>query len=227
MGLSIRAGDVQIIDGNWAYHPYRLTSPLLVARGAACGIHVEAVDLRFVRQNWGLSLCAEGDGVSVEGVGLGRWGTETTDPSIFFAACPRAEMRIAETLCCQSRLRKADGVGTARSKRYCIVPRSGRDRAEFTEGPAKERQRKRKRKRLRAQGSRPNCQIIRSTNSIRKRSKPMPSTFAGTKALRDATCEQVETFPSRTAGRIGPQKDRAASGLSAQQLRPPNQEVVA
>jgi hypothetical protein len=196
--LSIRVGDLLMLDGRW----YVTHSGLLrVAQNRKCsGIKTELVE-------------------NVSNPSEGRWVFKATvlksksqsfvgygdaDPSNVSFLVHGAEMRVAETRAVNRALRKAYGIG------ICSVEEIG----SFAE-PA---QSSREPKKLPPQPANGNhggpkirdrlCQLIRQHQLDACLVKSYASDFCGVKALRDATREQVENFVAHLADWA--EKDRNA-----------------
>ena len=198
-GFSFKAGELQIINGNW-YVTH--TGLLRLARRKKCrGIHVEAVDSlcdssasRFVLK----ATVFPSKGSS------GFVGYGDAYPSNVSFLVHGAEMRVAETRAVNRALRKAYGIG------ICSVEEIG----SFAEPP----QASRESKKLPPQPVNGNhsgpkvrdrlSQIIRHHQLDPNLVKAYAIDFCGVKALRDATREQVEQFVSRLADWA--EKDRNA-----------------
>jgi len=198
--FSFKAGELQIIDGNW-YVTH--TGLLRLARRKKClGIHVEAVDSlcdstarRFV-----LKATAYPSKNSSGFVGYGD-----ADPSNVSFLVHGAEMRVAETRAVNRALRKAYGIG------ICSVEEIG----SFAEPP----QGSPELKKLPPQHANGNghgspkvrdrlCQIIRQHQLDPNLVKSYATDFCAVKALRDATRDQVEAFVAHLADWA--EKDRNA-----------------
>jgi hypothetical protein len=211
-GFSLPAGDLQIIDGHW-YVTH--TGLLALSRRRKCrGIHVESVDSlcdstanRFV-----LKATAYPSKGSVGFVGYGD-----ADPSNVSGVVRGAEMRVAETRAVNRALRKAYGIGlcsveeigTAANTGDKLPPQNANGNGNGT-GP-------KVRDRL--------CQIIRQHKLDPELVKAYAVDFCGTKALRDASREQVENFVQQLADWAG--KDRNALLCQLNSYMRPKQEVVA
>ena len=185
--FSYKAGELQIIDGNW-YITH--TGLLRLARRKKCrGIHVEAVN----------SLCDSAASrfvlkatVYPSKSSSGFVGYGDADPSNVSFVVHGAEMRVAETRAVNRALRKAYGIG------ICSVEEIG----SFAEPPQSQRESKK----LPPQPSNGNgnyggpkvrdrlCQLIRQHQLDATLVKSYATDFCGVKALRDATREQVENF---------------------------------
>ena len=185
-GFSFKAGELQIIDGNW-YVTH--TGLLRLARRKKCrGIHVEAVDShcdsaasRFV-----FKATVYPSKASSGFVGYGDANPSNVSPMV-----RGAEMRVAETRAVNRALRKAYGIGLCSVEEIGAVPTAG--------------------DKLPPQGANGNgngtgpkvrdrlCQIIRQHKLDPKLVKAYAVDFCGTKALRDATREQVENFVQQLA----------------------------
>ena len=219
-GFSIQAGEVQIISGNW-YVTH--TGLVRLARRKRCrGIHVEAVD----------SLCDSAANrfvlkatvyPSKESAGFVGYGD--ADPSNVSQLVRGAEMRIAETRAVNRALRKAYGIG------ICSVEEIGSNSGPMA-GPSDQHK-------FPPQNTTGNgngnggaghkvrdrlCQIIRQHKLDPELVKAYAVDFCGTKALKDATREQVETFVQQLAEAAT--KDRGALVCQLNSYAPPSQEVA-
>jgi len=210
-GFSFKAGELQIINGNW-YVTH--TGLLRLARRKRCrGIHVEAVDSlcdsaasRFVLK----ATVYPSKGSS------GFVGYGDADPSNVSFLVHGAEMRVAETRAVNRALRKAYGIG------ICSVEEIG--------SVAEPRQAASESKKLPPQPSNGNgsptvrdrlCQVIRQHELDPNLVKVYATEFCGVKTLRDATREQVENFVKHLADWA--EKDRNAL-LCQLNSYPPKQE---
>jgi hypothetical protein len=219
VGFSIKSGDLQVLENNW----YVTHAGLLrLARRKRCrGIQVEVVDSlsdpsasRFV-----LKATAFPSKTSVGFVGYGD-----ADPSNVSLRVRGAEMRIAETRAVNRALRKAYGVG------ICSLEEIGSFSGPI--GPATPP--KAPPKGETANGNRNGsahkvrdrlCQIIRQHKLDPELVKAYAIDFCGTKALKDATREQVESFVKELGNSA--LKDRSALVCQLNSYARPNQEVVA
>jgi hypothetical protein len=200
LGLSVRSGDLLLLDTTW----YVTHSGLLrVAQRRRCsGITTELAE--------GVSNPKEGRWVFKATVAKSETqrfvGYGDADPSNVSFLVHGAEMRVAETRAVNRALRKAYGIG------ICSVEEIG----SFAEPP----QPARESKKLPPQGSNGNgnhggakvrdrlCQIIRQHQLDPNLVKSYATDFCGVKALRDATREQVENFVTHLADWA--EKDRNA-----------------
>ena len=216
--FSVEAGDLQIIDGNWYINH---TGLLRVARRKKCqGIHVEAVD----------SLCDSASNrfvlkatVYPSKGSAGFVGYGDADPSNVSLRVRGAEMRMAETRAVNRALRKAYGVG------ICSVEEIGSFSGPIENGHTSQK--------MPSKGTNGNgngsghkvrdrlCQIIRQHKLDPELVKAYAVNFCGTKALKDASREQVESFVQQLADAA--QKDRDALVCQLNSYARPNQEVVA
>ena len=198
LGLSVRSGDLLMLDTRW----YVTHSGLLrVAQRRRCsGITTELAE--------GVSNPKEGRWVFKATVAKSETqhfvGYGDADPSNVSFLVHGAEMRVAETRAVNRALRKAYGIG------ICSVEEIG----SFAEPPQSSRESKklppqpvngnnggpRVRDRL--------CQLIRQHQLDPNLVKAYATDFCGVKALRDATREQVETFVTQLADWA--EKDRPA-----------------
>jgi hypothetical protein len=219
-GFSIEAGELQIINGNW-YVTH--TGLLRLARRKRCrGIHVEAIDSlcdsaanRFV-----LKATVYPSKNSAGFVGYGD-----ADPSNVSLLVRGAEMRIAETRAVNRALRKAYGIG------ICSVEEIGSNPGPMAGASA---QRKFPPQNTNGNGNGNGgaghkvrdrlCQIIRQHKLDPELVKAYAVDFCGTKALKDATREQVESFVQQLAEAA--KKDRDGLLCQLNSYAPPSQEVA-
>jgi hypothetical protein len=184
-GFSFKAGELQIINGNW-YVTH--TGLLRLARRKKCrGIHVEAVDTlcdsaasRFV-----LKATVYPSKSSSGFVGYGD-----ADPSNVSFLVHGAEIRVAETRAVNRALRKAYGIGICSVEEigsFAEPPQSSRESTKLPPQPVNGNHGGPKvRDRL--------CQIIRQHQLDPNLVKAYATDFCGVKTLRDASREQVENF---------------------------------
>jgi hypothetical protein len=217
--FSISSGDLIPLEGSW-YVTH--TGLLRLARRKRCrGIHVEAVDSlcdsaanRFVLK---ATVFPSKDSAGFVGYG-------DADPSNVSLLVRGAEMRIAETRAVNRALRKAYGIG------ICSVeeigsnqgPAGASDQHKFapqntngygnSNGGAGHKVRDRL------------CQIIRQHKLDPELVKAYAVDFCGTKALKDATREQVESFVQRLSEAA--KKDRGALLCQLNSYAAPSQEVA-
>jgi hypothetical protein len=198
-GFSITSGDLTVLNRSW----YVTHSGLLrLAHRIGCaGIHVEPVpefsnapDLRwtFKASVYKTPTCR------------GFVGYGDADPSNVSPLVHGAEMRIAETRAVNRALRKAYGIG------MCSVEELGSSAGSVPSA--------REPKKLPPQPVNGNyggpkvrdrlCQIIRRHNLDGSLVKAYATDFCGTKALREASRQQVENFVQHLADWA--QKDRDA-----------------
>jgi hypothetical protein len=216
--FSFKAGELQIINGNW-YVTH--TGLLRLARRKRCrGIHVEAVDSlcdsaanRFVLK----ATVFPSKGSS------GFVGYGDADPSNVSSLVRGAEMRVAETRAVNRALRKAYGIGICSVEEIGSVPTpvekfppqsahfSGSGNGNGNGAGPKVRDRL--------------CQIIRQHKLDPELVKAYAVDFCGTKTLREASREQVENFVQQLAEWA--EKDRNALVCQLNSYMRPKQEVVA
>jgi hypothetical protein len=198
-GLSVRSGDLLMLDTRW----YVTHSGLLrIAQRRRCsGITTELAE--------GVSNPKEGRWVFKATVAKSETqhfvGYGDADPSNVSFLVHGAEMRVAETRAVNRALRKAYGIG------ICSVEEIG----SFAEPPQPA---SRESKKLPPQPANGNnggpkvrdrlCQLIRQHQLDPNLVKAYATDFCGVKALRDATREQVETFVTQLAEWA--EKDRSA-----------------
>jgi hypothetical protein len=202
--LSIRRGDLQLLSNSW-YVTH--TGLLRLARRKRCrGIHVEAVDSlcdsaasRFVLK---ATVYPSKDSAGFVGYG-------DADPSNVSLLVRGAEMRIAETRAVNRALRKAYGIGICSVEEIGSNPgpmAGASDQRKFPpqntngNGNGNGGAGHKVRDRL--------CQIIRQHQLDPELVKAYAVDFCGTKVLKDATREQVESFVQQLADAA--KKDRGA-----------------
>jgi hypothetical protein len=197
--LSVASGDLLLLDGRW----YVTHSGLLgLARRNRCaGIKVQPVQpfCEPSAQRWAFEATVYKSKACRGFVGYGD-----ADPSNVSALVHGAEMRVAETRAVNRALRKAYGIG------ICSVEEIG----SFTESSRSSRETKK----ISPQPANGNyggpkvrdrlCQIIRQHQLDPNLVKAYATDFCGTKALREATREQVENFVQQLADWA--EKDRNA-----------------
>ena len=193
--FSFKAGELQIINGNW-YVTH--TGLLRLARRKRCnGIHVEAVD----------SLCDSGASRFVLKATVfpskgssGFSGYGDADPSNVSPLVRGAEMRVAETRAVNRALRKAYGIGLCSVEEIGTIPNTGEKLPPQSTQTNGNSTGPKVRDRL--------CQIIRQHQFDPELVKAYAVDFCGTKTLREATREQVENFVRQLADWA--EKDRDA-----------------
>ena len=210
--FSLRRGELQLLNNSW-YETH--TGLLRLARRKRCrGIHVEAVDSlcdsatnRFVLK---ATVYPSKDSAGFVGYG-------DADPSNVSLLVRGAEMRIAETRAVNRALRKAYGIG------ICSVEEIGSSsgpmpspdlRKSPPNGANGNGSGHKVRDRL--------CQIIRQHKLDPELVKAYAVDFCGTKVLKDATREQVETFVQQLADAAKKNRDSLLCQLNS--YARPNQE---
>jgi hypothetical protein len=180
--LSIRAGEILLIDDRW----YITHSGLLRIARRCAGIQVEALT-EFCNPT--LSRYAFKATLYRSRACKGFVGHGDADPSTVSNLVQGAEMRVAETRAVNRAIRKAYGIG------ICSIEEIG----SFAEQPPS-----RESKKLPPQSANGNyggprvrdrlCQIIRHHQLDATLVKSYATDFCGVKSLREATREQVENF---------------------------------
>ena len=210
--LSVKNGDLQVINGHWYVTHSGLLS--LARRRRCCGIHVEAVNSlcdsaanRFVLK----ATVFPSKGSS------GFVGYGDADPSNVSSLVRGAEMRVAETRAVNRALRKAYGIG------ICSIE-------EIGTAPIPDEKLPPQKTNGNGNGSGPKvrdrlCQLIRQHKLDPELVKAYAVDFCGTKTLRDASREQVENFVQQLADWAA--KDRNALVCQLNSYERPKQEVVA
>jgi hypothetical protein len=218
--FSLSNGELQVISNSW-YVTH--TGLLRLARRKRCrGIHVEAVDSlcdsaanRFVLK---ATVYPSKDSSGFVGYG-------DADPSNVSLLVRGAEMRIAEIRAVNRALRKAYGIGicsveeigsnagpmAGASDQHKFPPQNTNGNGNGNGGAGHK-----VRDRL--------CQIIRQHKLDPELVKAYAVDFCGTKALKDATREQVESFVQQLAEAA--KKDRVGLLCQLNSYAPPSQEVA-
>ena len=213
--FSFATGDVILLENGWFVTH---TGLVRLARRKRCrGIHVESVDSlcdsaasRFVLK---ATVYPSKDSAGFVGYG-------DADPSNVSPMVRGAEMRIAETRAVNRALRKAYGIG------ICSVEEMGSVRDPMAAAPDLQK--------FPPSGTNGNgsghkvrdrlCQIIRQHKLDPELVKAYAVDFCGTKALKDATREQVESFVQQLADAA--KKDRDSLLCQLNSYAPPSQEVA-
>ena len=198
-GLSVASGDLLYLHGGWYVTHVGLLR--LARRSRCCGIRVHPVR-QFCDPTAGRWVSRATVYRSRRCKGFVGYGD--ADPSNVSPVVHGAEMRVAETRAVNRALRKAYGIG------ICSVEEIG----SFAE-PS---QSSRESKKLLPQPANGNhggpkvrdrlCQIIRQHQLDPALVKAYATDFCGTKTLREATREQVESFVQHLADWA--EKDRSA-----------------
>jgi hypothetical protein len=208
--FSIAEGDLIWLDRGWYVTHTGLIR--LASRNRCAGIHTKPV-LDFCdpqTQRWSFEATVYKTKACRGFVGYGD-----ADPSNVSSLVRGAEMRVAETRAVNRALRKAYGIG------ICSVEEIGTSPVEkFPPQNANGN----------GNGAGPKvrdrlCQIIRQHKLDPELVKAYAVDFCGTKALRDASREQVENFVQQLADWA--EKDRNALLCQLNSYSQPKQEVVA
>jgi hypothetical protein len=200
-GISVMSGDVRYLDGGWYVSHSGLLA--LAERRHCAGIHVQPVSKSCDPSNsrWVFRAVVFKSSTCKGFVGYGD-----ADPSNTSVLVHGAEMRVAETRAVNRALRKAYGIG------ICSVEEIG----SFPGSSAPVQSSKKIPPQPVNGNSHPTgslvrdrlCQLIRQYQLDPSLVKSYAVDFCGTKALRDATREQVENFVSHLADWA--EKDRNA-----------------
>src|SRR6184192_1652427 len=183
-GLTLVGGELRLIDGNWYVTHAGLMH--LAMRNRCCGIDVRPV-VSFcdaATSRWAFKATVYRSRYCNGFVGYGD-----ADPSNVSALVHGAEMRVAETRAVNRALRKAYGIGLCSVEELgsAAEPAQSRQSSKIPPQPANGNYGGPKvRDRL--------CQIIRQHQLDPNLVKSYAVDFCGTKTLREATREQVETF---------------------------------
>jgi hypothetical protein len=208
--LSIASGDLLLLHGRW----YVTHNGLL---GLALRSHCVGIDVRPVPtfsdpsvRRWTFEATVYKSRTCKGFVGYGD-----ADPSNVSSLVRGAEMRVAETRAVNRALRKAYGIG------ICSVEEIGTIPHPLKKIPPQN---------TNGNGAGPKvrdrlCQLIRQHKLDPELVKAYAVDFCGTKTLREATREQVESFVQQLAEWA--QKDRNALLCQLNSYQHPKQEGVA
>lgn len=194
--LSIRAGEILLIDDRW----YITHSGLLRIAHRCAGIRVEALT-EFCNPT--LSRYAFKATLYRSRSCKGFVGHGDADPSTVSNLVQGAEMRVAETRAVDRAIRAAYAIGISSTEEIGAIaePKSSREAKKLPPHPANGSYGGSKvRERL--------CQIIRQHQLDPTLVKAYAVDFCGVKSLREATREQVENFVKHLADWA--EKDRNA-----------------
>jgi hypothetical protein len=205
--LSVAMGDLALIDGRW-YVTH--TGLLRIAKRHRCvGIHVRAVEkyCDLDSHRWAFEATAYKSRQCRGFVGFGD-----ADPSNVSPLVRGAEMRVAETRAVNRALRKAYGIGICSLEEIGSFDRpSAPERAVLKLPPEPSNGSNGRGSNRNGSGTRVRdrlCQIIRQHRLDAELVKAYAVDFCGTKTLREASREQVESFVAHLADRA--KKDRNA-----------------
>jgi hypothetical protein len=194
LSVEIANGDLLLLNNHW-YVTH--TGLLRIARRKKCsGINVEAVAV-LCDAAAGRYVCKATVYSSNNCSGFAGYGD--ADPSNVSPLVRGAEMRVAETRAVNRALRKAYGIGICSIEEIGTVPSPTEKlppKNTNNNGPGSPKVRDRL------------CQLIRQHQLDPNLVKAYATDFCGTKALRDATREQVENFVTHLADWA--EKDRDA-----------------
>jgi hypothetical protein len=211
IGISVAAGDIQLLDGRW----YVTHAGLLrLARRKRCvGIETAAISEFCDRTNCHYAFRAT---VFTSRTCKGFVGFGDADPSNVSLLVRGAEMRVAETRAVNRALRKAYGIGICSVEEIGTSPSLGEKVPPQNVNGNGNGAGPRVRDRL--------CQIIRKHQLDAELVKAYAVDYCGTKTLREATREQVENFVQELADWAD--KDRNALLCQLNSYSRPKQEVV-
>jgi hypothetical protein len=212
IGISVAAGDLQLLDGRW----YVTHAGLLrLARRRRCvGIETAAITEFCDRTDGHYAFRAT---VFTSRTCKGFVGYGDADPSNVSPIVRGAEMRVAETRAVNRALRKAYGIGLCSVEEIGTVPNTGDKLPSQNANGNGNGTGPKVRDRL--------CQIIRQHKLDPELVKAYAVDFCGTKTLREATREQVENFVRQLADWA--EKDRNALLCQLNSYAHPKEEVVA
>jgi hypothetical protein len=188
-GLSVLSGDISYLDGKW----YVTHSGLLcLARRKRCaGINVSPLS-KFcdpVSSRWAFKATVYKSNVCKGFVGYGD-----ADPSNVSPLVRGAEMRVAETRAVNRALRKAYGIGICSAEEIGSLPARGQPEANVRKLPPQPANGNGQPK-LRDQL----CLLIRQHRLDASLVKQYAAEFCGTKDVRQATREQIQSFITHLA----------------------------
>jgi hypothetical protein len=212
IGISVAAGDIQLLDGRW----YVTHSGLLrLARRKRCvGIDTAAISEFCDRTNGHYAFRVT---VFTSRSCKGFVGYGDADPSNVSPLVRGAEMRVAETRAVNRALRKAYGIGLCSVEEIGTIPNTSEKLPPQNTNGNGNGAGPKVRDRL--------CQIIRQHKLDPELVKAYAVDFCGAKTLREATREQVENFVQQLADWA--EKDRNALLCQLNSYSQPKQEVVA
>ncbi len=200
--LRVSSGDIMLLDSKWYVTHSGLVR--LSRRKACAGIHVRAVAefCDLPAQRWAFEATVYKSRSCRGFVGYGD-----ADPSNVSALVRGAEMRVAETRAVNRALRKAYGIGICSVEEIGSFAGPVEPRGELKKPPSQS---------ATANGSNNGaprvrdhlCHIIRQHQLDPVLVKAYAVDFCSTKALREATREQVENFVAHLADWA--EKDRNA-----------------
>ena len=213
-GLSLRDGDVTIIDGQW----YVTHSGLLrTAMQRKCqGIDAQPVEEFCNRKT---SCYAFRATVFTSSTCKGFVGYGDANPSNVSALVRGAEMRVAETRAVNRALRKAYGIGICSVEEIgsaSVSPDVSRDSTNQQTSANQNGNQVGPKVRDRL------CQLIRQHRLDANLVKSYAVDFCGTKTLREATREQVQAFVAHLADWA--EKDRNALLCQLNSYLPPQRK---
>jgi hypothetical protein len=206
--LSVRAGEILLIDNHW----YITHAGLLRIARRCAGIQVEALP-EFCNPT--LSRYAFKATLYRSRACKGFVGHGDADPSTVSSLVQGAEMRVAETRAVNRAIRKAYGIGICSVEEIGSLPRPSEFGSEPKKVPPQSTNGNgsgspRVRDRL--------CQLIRQHSLDPELVKSYAVDFCGTKTLKEATRAQVENFVEQLADWA--KKDRNALLCQLNSYRP-------
>jgi hypothetical protein len=205
-GLSIAAGDLQLLDGRWYVTHAGLLRVSL--RRRCSGIHTELQkDLSDPTLNRWVFKATIYKSTKTKGfVGYGD-----TDPSNCSTLVHGAEMRIAETRAVNRALRKAYGIGLCSVEELGSLPTSRTSSANSLPTNGSRSSSGNGQPRLRDQL----CLLIRQYNLDANLVKAYAADFCGTETLRGASRELVESFISHLSNAAKENRDALVCKLNS------------
>jgi hypothetical protein len=199
IGISVAAGDIQLLDGRWYVTHAGL--PRLARRKRCVGIETAAISEFCDRTDGHYAFRAT---VFTSRTCKGFVGYGDANPSNVSAAVRGTEMRIAETRAVNRALRKAYGIGLCSVDELGWAPRSNTptplDQPRVSSnGNGHHSGKPRLRDRL--------CLLIRQYRLDAGLVKAYAADYCGTATLRDASRDQIETFINDLAERAAKNRD--------------------
>jgi hypothetical protein len=188
-GFSVRRGDLLILDGHWYVTHTGLLS--LAHRRHCCGVHTRAVSefCEAASSRWAFKAVIYKSHTCKGFVGYGD-----ADPSNVSPLVRGAEMRVAETRAVNRALRKAYGIGICSVEEIGSLPARSQSEQNVRKLPPQPTNGNGGPK-LRDQL----CLLIRQHRLDPSLVKQYAAEFCGTKDIRDASREQIQSFITHLA----------------------------
>jgi len=208
--LSVASGDLCYLDGRWYVSHAGLLR--LAQRNRCSGINVQSVR-QFCNPEagrWAFRATVYKTRTCKGFVGYGD-----ADPSNVSALVRGAEMRVAETRAVNRALRKAYGIGICSVEEIGSLPARGQPEANVRKLPPQPVSGNGGPK-LRDQL----CLLIRQHRLDASRVKQYAAEFCGTRDIRDASREQIQSFITHLAETAGKDRDGLLCRLNSYGQKP-------